>query len=264
MSYTYKKLKEIIGKDSFGRFELIHNEILELSLEQKIYEINSPRGKDKHISVDFQHGNKRELWLTANYDTYNNYPSANNNASGVIALLGLAQQLSQKKFPVGFPIDAKLLFLDAGLDPRLVSEGKRNQEFIPGSELLLTYLMDNEIGFIDRYEGAITIQAVGKGELCVFLKTGKKTENSTRMNNKLVSYGKTVDTLVDVKESSPLADNISFLKEGLDATVLTRYHEGAWHRMQTIKDDFSNVNTQAVEETINFLGGVLGSYLEIK
>lgn len=256
MTDSYKKLKEIIGKGTLGRFQFIGDGIRALGIEPRIYGVDSPRGTDKHASVSFHYDNDRELWLTANYDTFENYPSANNNGSAVVTLLSLAERLQLTKLA----INVRLLFLDAGLDPTLVAKGKRDYDFVPGSELLLAYMVENEIEFIDSYEGAITIQAVGKGNLCIFEKTGKKEENSRRLNDKIVSYAKSVSVPLEVREKSPLADNLAFLKEGLDATVLARYHEGSWHRMQTPKDDFSNVNPQTIDETVEFIFGFLQSY----
>lgn len=255
MADSYKRLKEIINKDTLGRFQYIGNEISALGLTSKTYGVDSPRGTDRHVSVSFHYDNRKELWLTANYDTYENYPSANNNGSAIVTLLGLAERLQS----IELPVDVRLLFLDAGLDPALVAKGKRNQDFIPGSELLLAYMIENEIEFIDNYEGAITIQAVGKGNLCIFEKTGKKAENSPYLNEQLLSYANSVDIPLEVNDKSPLADNLAFLKEGLAATVLARYHEGSWHRMQTPKDDFTNVNLQIVDETADFMYGFLQS-----
>lgn len=256
MTDSYKKLKEIIGKDTSDRFQFIGDEIRTLGLEPRTYEIDSPRGTDRHVSVSFHYDNERKLWLTANYDTFENYPSSNNNGSAVVTLLSLAEKLQSAKLPIGI----RLLFLDAGLDPTLAAKGKRDHDFTTGSELLLAYMIEHESEFIDDYEGAITIQAVGKGNLCVFEKTGKKEENSRYLNDKIVSYAKSVGAPIEVREKSPLADNLAFLKEGLDATVLARYHEGSWHRMQTPKDDISNVNPQTIDETVDFIFGFLRSY----
>ncbi|PIN81176.1 hypothetical protein COV13_02065 [Candidatus Woesearchaeota archaeon CG10_big_fil_rev_8_21_14_0_10_32_9] len=259
MADTYKKLKEIIKLNTAERFNFIEEEINILDLNKNItfFEAMSPRG-DKHMSLNFLNDAGKEIWLTANYDTYQNFPSANNNASGVMTLLGLGSKLKEKDLPVG----VRLFFLDYALDPKLVSAGRRDPDFVPGSELLLNYLIDNETDFIDKYLGTITVQAVGKGNLCVFKRTGKKDENSKYLNDKIISFGQTNGVIVDLQDQSPLADNLSFLKQGLDATVLSRYHEGAWHKMQTPKDDINNVNAQLVDETAEFLLKVLQTYKE--
>ena len=254
---TYKKIKEIIGRDTSGRFQFIGNEIIASGLEPRTYKVDSPRRIDEHVSVSFHYDNDRELWLTANYDTFENYPSANNNGSAVVTLLGLAEKLQSAQLPT----NVRLLFLDAGLDPTLAFKGRRDHNFTRGSELLLAYMFENEIEFIDSYEGAITIQAVGKGNLCVFEKTGKKEENSKYLNDKILSYAKLVGVPAEVREKSPLADNLAFLKEGLDATVLARYHEWSWHRKQTPKDDFTNVSPQTVDEPVEFICSFLQSYI---
>jgi len=261
MSDTYKKLKEIIKLNTVERLVYLQEELnkLELHNQSRTYDAISYR-KGAKFSLNFSNNKDKEIWLTANYDTYQNFPSANNNASGVIALLELGSRLKKEDLPV----DVRLFFLDSALDPKLVSTGKRDPDFVPGSELLLTYLIDHETDFIDKYLGTITVQAVGKGNLCVFKKTGKKEENSEYLNDKIISCGRTNGTIVDLQEQSPLADNLSFLKQGLAATVLSRYHEGAWHKMQTPKDDINNVNSQLVDETTEFLLKFLQTFKEQK
>ncbi|MDP3983337.1 MAG: M28 family peptidase, partial [bacterium] len=244
---------EIIGRDTQGRFDLIDQETRALGLSPKRYELASPRGVDRSLTVQFDYGRNHELWLTANYDKFNKLPAANNNASGVVALLGLSEYLRD----ISLPVNMRIVYFDAGLDTDLIARKKRNADFVPGSGVFLRHMMDEEIDFIDSYTGAIVVQAVGKGNLSVFERTGRKNENSRDLNGKIVNYGKSVRMPIEVKDQSPNADNISFLKEGLPATVLARYHEGAWHKMQTPSDDMTNVSSQTVDETINFILGVL-------
>ena len=253
MPETYKRLKELIGKDTQARFDLIEQETKVLGLNPKIYELASPRGNDRHLVVHFDYGKDSELWLTANYDTADRLPAANNNASGVVALLGLSEYLRD----VTLPANMRIVYFDAGLDTDLITKRRRNSDFVPGSELFLQHMVDEEIEFIDTYTGAIVVQAVGKGNLSVFERTGRKLENSAELNDKIIAHGKSTRVPVELRTQSPNADNISFIKEGLKATVLARYHEGSWHRMQTEADDLTNVSAQTVDETINFLFGVL-------
>ncbi len=250
---TYKRLKELVGKDTKNRFDFIEQETRELGLNPKAYELVSPRGTDRNLVVDFDYGNKSQLWLTANYDTFDKLPSANNNASGVIALLGLSETLRE----ISLPVNIRLVYFDAGLDTDLIARRRRNSDFVPGSEVFLQHMMDEETEFIDTYAGAIVIQAVGKGNLCVFERTGRKAENSEELNNKIRAQGRSQGILVELKAQSPNADNTSFLKEGLQATVLARYHEGSWHRMQTQGDDLANVMPQTIDQTVEFLQGVI-------
>ena len=65
---------------------------------------------------------------------------------------------------------------------------------------------------------------------------------------------------VDLIPHSPNADNESFIQEGLEATVVSRYHEGSWHRMQTKGDDMNNISIQDIEGTIEFLYRYLESH----
>lgn len=97
------------------------------------------------------------------------------------------------------------------------------------------------------------MQAVGKGKLRIFEQTGAKSINSRRMNEEILALGKAIGVSVDLEQHSPSADNRSFTKEGLEATVISRYHEGSWHRMQTRGDDMNNVNIQDIEDTIEFI-----------
>ena len=255
MQETYQRLKEIIGKGTPERFEFITKEIKSLGLESKIYEITSSRGKDKHLTVSFNYNHQKELWLTANYDTYDIFPSGNNNGSGVVTLIGLSQRLRD----VSLPINVRIVYFDAALDILLASKGKRNPDFIPGSKLFLQHMIEENIEFIDTYYGAITVQAVGKGDLCVFEKTGKNYINTNNLNHLIIKHAKELGINVSMGDNSPNADNISFIKEGLDATVLTRYHEGSWHKMQTKEDDINNLNVNIVDETIKFLFDFLQS-----
>lgn len=250
---TSRRLKQIIRLSTPDRLHFIEEEIKRLGLNSERYDI-SP---DQHCSLSVRFGNPKELWFTANYDTYQNYPSANNNASGVITLLGLIETLREKR---KLPVDVRILFLGGGLDKKLVSEGNRDAQFIPGSALLLDYMIINEGEFIDRYAGTITIQAVGKGPLCIFERTGKRDYNTRELNAKIYAQAQETRTTIVLQDQSPLADNVSFLRTGLDATVLARYHEGAWHRMQTPKDDLTNVNPGTVEDTIGFIQGLISSY----
>ncbi|GEM_PF-3025324 len=249
MVQTYNRLKRLVGQDTVGRFSFIGEEIEKLGLIPRIYELDSPRGKDRHLTVYFDYGAEREFWLTANYDTFEMLPSANNNGSGVVTLMGLVECLRNTSAPV----NVRLVYFDAGLDTDLITRKKRNPTFVPGSEIFLQHMINEEIEFIDRYVGAVVIQAAGKGNLCVFEKTGKKTENADGLNKQLVTYGDSMGRSVDIRDRSPSADNLSFLKLGLEAIVLSRYHEGAWHRMQTKDDDLTNVNVVHVDETINFV-----------
>jgi len=254
MTQEYSRLKRLVGQDTKGRFALINEEIEKMGLAAKVYEIDSPRGKDKHLVVHFDYGAEKELWLTANYDTFETLPSANNNGSGVTTLLGVAEHLRVAELPV----NVRIIYFDAGLDTDLI-ERRRSADFVPGSELFLQHVVDNEIEAIEKYAGSVVVQAVGKGGLCLFEKTGKKIGNSEWLNRKLVAYGKSSGTNIEIKERSPPADNLSFLKKGLEATVLARYHEGSWHRMQTKQDDMTNVSVADIDGTILFLYDLLKS-----
>ena len=253
---TYHRLKSIIQLETSDRFEYIQTEANKIGGDIRAYDIQSPRGVDRHISLNINNNNDSEVWFTANYDTFEKFPSANNNASGVITLLGMGNKIEK----MDLPIDVRLFFLDAGLDQKLVAKKQRDNDFVPGSELLVSYMLNNEIEFIDKYTGTFVVQAVGKGNLCVFDKTGKKEVNSYNLNEKIVKYGQSINIPVEIQEKSPLADNISFLKQGLESTVIARYQEGSWHRMQTPKDDISNVNPKIIDETIEFLVNFLESY----
>ncbi|MBT3323592.1 M28 family peptidase [archaeon] len=257
MSNIYPILKGLVGAPTEKRFNFIESHLKKLGMDPSVYELDSQRGKDKHISVKFDYGSDQELWLTANYDTFQKLPSANNNASGVTTLLDLSERLLQGG---DLPINLRLIFFDAGLDTDLITQRKRNPGFIAGSKYFLDHMLNEEIDFIENYVGAIILQALGKGNLCTFQKTGKKNENSSELNKLLRLSGDSFGDTVELKGQSPLTDNISFLREGLDATVLARYHEGSWHRMQTKKDDLSNINPNVIHSTVDFLHNLLISY----
>lgn len=256
MIETYRNLKGLIGQTTEGRLSRIDEETRALGIAPKTYEIASPRGTDTHLVVEFNYDRPYDLWLTANYDTFQNLPAANNNGSGIVTLLKLSEQL-QKLHP---PVNIRLVYFDAGLDPDLASTGKRNPEFVPGSRLFLQHLLTTQIEFLDTYEGTITIQAVGKGDLSVFQTTGKRLENDPELNKFIVRQGASIKIPVSVKDYSPNADNMAFLEEGLSATVLARYHEGSWHKMQSREDDLTNVNSRAVAETVALLERVALTY----
>ena len=249
----YPILKGLVGAPTEKRFDFIESYLRKLGIDPSVYELDSQRGKERHLTVKFDYGSDKELWLTANYDTYQKLPSANNNGSSVTALLNLSERVLQDET---LPINLRLVFFDGGLDTSLITKGKRNADFIPGSEYFLDYMLEEEIDFIDSYVAAITVQAVGKGNLCTFQKTGKKTQNIAELNRFIRSLGEDVE----LKEQSPLTDNLSFLKQGLDATVLARYHEGSWHRMQTKKDDITNINPKIIISTTDFLLNLLNAY----
>jgi hypothetical protein len=252
-STNYALLRSLISKDTPERAKIILDRLNYLGLNPRTYTLESPRGKDLDISVRLEQGAKKELWLTANYDTFKEMPSANNNASGVVTLLSLLEL--NKKQPL--PINLRVLFFDAGLDSALIEAKKRDSDFRPGSEIFLDNLLSEDIDFIDSYVGAIVIQAVGKGQLHLFDKTGKRYVNSKSLNKKILNYAKALNVPILLSENSPNADNISFLKQGLEATVLTRYDEGAWHKMQTPKDDLTNVNVSLIGETADFIHAVV-------
>lgn len=256
MIETYKRLKGLVGEDTAGRGNFIQEEIKKLGHVPTIYDLDSPRGKDKHIVAQIAQGGDSELWITANYDTSGKLPAANNNASGVVSLLGLMQYVRDNRLP----INARFVYFDAGLDPDLVQKKKRNPEYVPGSQIFVKHMLEKELDFIETHNGTLTVQGVGKGTLSVFEHTGRKGNNSKRMNDEILKLGKTANLSVDLMPHSPNADNESFTQEGLEATVITRYHEGSWHRMQTREDDMNNVNVHDLEETIEFLYKYLESH----
>ena len=255
MNETYRRLQGLIREDTIGRGSFIADEVKKFGQTPSVYELDSPRGKDKHIVVRMNQGEGNELWLTANYDTFGKLPSANNNASGVAALLGLMEYVHDNQLPV----NVRFVYFDAGLDPDLVQKKKRNSKYVPGSEIFVKHMLEKELDFIETFNGALTVQGVGKGTLTVFEHTGRKGDNSKRMNGEILQQGKAVGVKVDLVPHSPNADNESFTKEGLEATVISRYHEGSWHRMQTKGDDMNNINIQDVEGTIDFLYRYLGT-----
>lgn len=256
MTETYRRLRGLVGHETGRRFGFLELELRRLGFSPESYNLNSPRGVDRHLVARLNQGCRDELWLTANYDTFDRLPSANNNASSVVALLGLSESLRD----VVLPVNLRIIFFDAGLDPDLVAKRRRDPDFVPGSALFVQHMLDNETDFIENYSGAVVIQAVGKGNLCIFEKTGKKIDNSKWLNEKLLSYGLDAYLPIDIKDHSPQADNISFLKEGLEAAVLARYQEGSWHRMQTRNDDLTNVDVSTVDQTVRFLCGFVKSF----
>jgi hypothetical protein len=256
MIETYKSLKSLMGQNTEARLNYLDEETRKLGIMPRSYEIESSRGRDRHLVIPFDYGRAHDLWLTANYDTFDTLPGANNNGSGVITLLKLSEHLRKAQLPV----NVRLVYFDAGLDPDLVTKKRRNPDFIPGSSLFMQHLITSETEFIDTYDGTITLQGVGKGNLCVFQTTGKRIENTARLNQLITQHGQSIRVPVEVREHSPNADNMAFLEEGLDAAVLARYHEGSWHRMQTKDDDLANVNPRAIDETVMFLRTLTGSY----
>lgn len=256
MAETYRRLKSLINQETEGRYNFIEQETKKLGLKTEGYDLASPRGKDRHLVTRLNQGRADELWLTANYDTFGRLPAANNNASSVVTLLGLSEILRDTRLPVNI----RIIYFDGGLDADLITKRKRDLDFIPGSKPFVQHMLDEEIDFIETYTGAIVVQAVGKGHLCVFEKSGKKTPNSKNLNQYLLAQGDRMGVSIEVRDHSPQADNVSFLDEDLEATVLSRYHEGSWHRMQTKSDDLSNVDVATIEETTKFLCGMIRSY----
>lgn len=253
---TYQRLKKLIGKSTSDRLAVVKDELEGVGLKPLIYELDSPRGRDTHLVVPFNSNREQELWLTVNYDTFESLPSGNNNGSGVVALLGLAQRLKEVTLPIG----VRMIYFDAGLDPVLARTGKRDPEFVPGSELFVKRYLEEQLDLIDRYIGAVAVQAVGKGAFRVFERSGKRLENSSKLNRWIRSYALSRKIDIPLVENSPHADHMAFLKEGLDATVLARYDEKSWHKMQTDKDDMTNVNVTTIDETVDFLHGFLSIF----
>lgn len=245
-----------MGQGTEGRANYLDEETRKLGIIPRVYEITSPRGVDRHLVVAFDYDKPHDLWVTANYDTFGTLPSANNNGSSVVTLLKLSEHLQKAKLPVNI----RLVYFDAGLDPDLATRQRRNPDFVPGSKLFVQHLITDETEFIDTYDGAITIQAVGKGNMSVFQTTGRRLDNTAELNKLLIEHGKKVGVPVELRDHSPNADNLAFLEEGLAAAVIARYHEGAWHRMQTKDDDITNVNPRAIDETVMFLRTLVNSY----
>jgi len=256
MQETYRRLKGLVGEDTIGRGNFIQEEIKKFGSTPVVYELDSPRGKDRHIVAKVSQGNGDELWITANYDTFGRLPGANNNASGVVSLLGLMEYVHDNKLP----INMRFVYFDAGLDPDLVQKKKRNPKYIQGSQLFVKHILGKELDFIETYNGTLTVQGVGRGTLSVFERTGRYGVNSKRMNDNILTLGKEMSINVDLIPHSPNADNESFIQEGLEATVVSRYHEGSWHRMQTKGDDMNNISIQDIEGTIEFLYRYLESH----
>lgn len=252
-----QQLKGLVGVTTEDRFNHIYSEVRRMGVQPSSYELQSPRGIDRHLVVHMDHDRQdNDLWLTANYDTYKNLPAANNNASGVVALLGVVEQVQK----IRLPINLRIAFLDAGLDSDLISNKRRNPDFIPGSVLFVQRVVEEDMKLIDNFEGVIVVQAVGKGNMCVFERTGKRTNNDIGLNHRLVNHGKALGVPIVIRSHSPNADNTSFINEGFPATVISRYHDGAWHRMQTREDDISNVDSRLVNETTVFLSKFVASF----
>lgn len=256
MAEAYRRIKGLIGQDTSGRLDFVQEEIGKMGISSQVYQTNNNLHTEKHLVTKIGSSAQNEVWFTANYDTVGTYPSANNNGSSVVALLGLTELLHDTPLSVG----ARIVFFDAGLDPDLVNRKRRNPEFKPGSERFVDQIVEKELDFIETFDGAIAVQAVGKGPLTVFEKTGRKTENSRMLNARIMQVGKDLNITVEEDPNSPNADNMSFAKHGLDSTVLSRYHEGAWHRMQTRDDGLSNVNPNTIDKTAEFLYEVLKAF----
>jgi len=253
---NYNLLKLLVGSATPHRFSIIANNLRGMGLDPKIYSLDSPTSRDNHIVVPFNYHQSKEIWLTANYDTFGNLPSGNNNSSSVVAFLSLAERLKQ----AALPVNLRMIFFDRGLDPTLADTGRRNPQFVPGSGVFLRHMIDKEMEFIDSYSGAITVQAVGKGDLQLFTRTGKRYENSSTLNNAIQAFAKSQGFVIPVADNSPHADNISLIQEGLDATVLARFDEKSWRKMQTKEDDLTNVNINLVNDTANFLYGLVSNW----
>jgi hypothetical protein len=63
------------------------------------------------------------------------------------------------------PINVRFVYFDAGLDPDLVQKKKKNSKYIPGSDIFVKYMLENQLDFIETFSGALTVQGVGKGTL---------------------------------------------------------------------------------------------------
>ncbi|HEY93751.1 MAG TPA: Zn-dependent exopeptidase M28 [Dehalococcoidia bacterium] len=104
-----KPLKEYVtvleNKDNQARGEQIITALTELGLEPTFQKCRWPR--IRNIIVDFTpEPYAKRILFTAHYDVVKGSPGANDNASGVAALIGLCHELKHQKVPV------KIVFFD--------------------------------------------------------------------------------------------------------------------------------------------------------
>ena len=168
-------------------------------------------------------------------------PAANDGASGVAVLLGLAHSLPKDGIPVW------LVFFDAEDNGRI--EG---WDWILGSR---EFVKKNPT----RPEAAIIVDMIGDADLNIYREKNSDPAITDEIwaTAKELGYG---DKFIDVEKHAMLDDHTPFVEVGIPAVDIIDFDYPYWHTTQDTPDKVSAESLKAVGETL--LAWVMGQSVQ--
>ena len=91
------KDKELLEAQNF-----IEEEFKKLGLKTKLQPINTEFGTFYNVIASKNFENKNKLIISAHYDTFESYPGADDNASGIAGVIECARRLNNTNYPLEF------------------------------------------------------------------------------------------------------------------------------------------------------------------
>jgi Zn-dependent M28 family amino/carboxypeptidase len=186
-----------------------------------------------------------QIIIGAHYDTrmfadqdpdpaqHSNYvPGANDGASGVAVLLGLARSLPMNSVPVW------LVFFDAEDNGNI--EG---WDWILGSR---EFVKNNSV----QPHAAIIVDMIGDADLNIYKERNSNTELTNSIWAAAKGLGYQSKFLPEYKHSM-LDDHTPFLQAGIPAVDIIDFDYPYWHTVQDTPDKVSAESLQAVGETLH-------------
>jgi glutaminyl-peptide cyclotransferase len=164
-------------------------------------------------------------------------PAANDGASGVAVLLGLARSLPKSSVPVW------LVFFDAEDNGRI-----QGWDWILGSR---AFVKKNPI----QPRAAVVVDMIGDADLNIYREQNSNEEitNEIWKTAKDLGYG---DKFIDTSKYSMIDDHTPFLEAGIPAVDLIDFDYPYWHTTQDTPDKVSAQSLKAVGDTL--LAWVMG------
>lgn len=237
-SYLEKQFKDMGYKVSIQNFNT------QLGKSKNIEAIKSPSGKDENDTNEI-------VYVTAHYDSVEQSPGANDNASGIACMLEIAEIIKD---------------LDVDREIRFVAFGSE-EIGLRGSGRYIYKLNDNEIKrsvacfnldmVASSYEGFDEIRAytVNGKENVVTDAIYKTREELVRDISEEYLYSDTSDGIINASNSS---DHYSFSIAGIPAALIINVNplteENAEPYMHTEKDTIDNICFQRLERSIKLIG----------
>ena len=250
------------NKGIFKAQKFIEKEFKKLNLKVKLQPIHTEYGNFYNIraSKNFEANNK--IIISAHYDTFKNYPGADDNASGIAGVIECARKLNSSNYPlefVAFCLEEPPFYGTDKMGSFVYAKNlKEENQKIAGAVVfeMIGHYSDDQI-IPDEFANVILSN---KGDFIVNVANKKSAKFLEKLNlkaNNLKSYN-----LVTENQLARLSDNSSFWDFDYEAIMITDTAFLRNPNYHTLNDTIETLDFEKMKEVVDMVVRGIENYFK--